>query len=65
MQLVINVPNYVKEQADDGKLHAKKASVKSRSKKYKIITEETDRRIDEAQRRYAEAYQRASTFLAK
>lgn len=48
-----------------GKLHTRKVSVKSRSKKYKKITEEADRRIDEAQRRNADAYQRASTFVAR
>ena len=48
-----------------GELPAKKASLTSRSKKYIKVTEEADKRINEGQRRYANAYQRAESFLAR
>ena len=54
----------LKKVGSSGKLNAKKTSIECHSRKYKAITEETNRRIDESQRRYASAYQRASTFLA-
>ncbi len=44
---------------------AKKSAINTKSQKYKTIVEETNRRIDESHVRYANAYRRAASFIAR
>lgn len=55
----------LKKTLETSNIKVKKSKMRSPSKSYKSYIEVADSRIEESQRRYATAYQRAATFLAR